>query len=51
MRTGWRGIAEPVRMILSNYWKASKWTLAFVTLVVFLSSIASVAALYFFKAY
>ena len=45
----WRGIAEPVRMILSNYWKAAKWTLAFVTLIVFLSSIASVAAPYIFS--
>ena len=49
MRTGWRDIAEPVRMILSNYWKVSKWTLTFVALIVFFSSTASVAAPYVFS--
>jgi ABC-type multidrug transport system fused ATPase/permease subunit len=49
MRTGWRDIAEPVRMILSNYWKASKWTLAFVALIVILSAAASIAAPYVFS--
>jgi ABC-type multidrug transport system fused ATPase/permease subunit len=49
MKTGWRDIAEPVRVILSNYWKASKWTLTFVALIVILSSAASVAAPYVFS--
>jgi ATP-binding cassette, subfamily B, bacterial len=49
MRTGWRDLAEPVRIILSNYWKASKWTLTFVVLIVILSSTASVAAPYIFS--
>jgi len=49
MRTGWRDIAEPVRMIFSNYWKVSKWTLTFVALIVILSSTASVAAPYVFS--
>ena len=49
MRTRWRDIAGPLRIILSNYWKASKWTLALVALVVFFSSIASVAAPYIFS--
>ena len=36
-------------MILFNYWKVSRWTLALVALIVFLSSIASVAAPYVFS--
>jgi ATP-binding cassette, subfamily B, bacterial len=49
MKRGWREIAGPVRMILSKYWKASKWTLAFVALIVILSSTASIAAPYVFS--
>jgi ATP-binding cassette, subfamily B, bacterial len=49
MRTEWRATVEPLRMILSTYWKVSRWTLAFVALIVFFSSIASVAAPYVFS--
>lgn len=39
----------PIRSILAEYWRASKWTLLAVALVVSLSSISAVAAPYIFS--
>ncbi|MDP9589534.1 UNVERIFIED_ORG: ABC-type bacteriocin/lantibiotic exporter with double-glycine peptidase domain [Shinella zoogloeoides] len=49
MNDDWRLIAAPVRIILANYWRASRGLLALVCVIVFLSAVSAVAAPYLFS--
>ncbi len=49
MNDDWRLIAAPVKIILVNYWRASRGLLAVVALIVFLSAVSAVAAPYLFS--
>ncbi|WP_411035144.1 ABC transporter ATP-binding protein [Shinella sp. BYT-45] len=49
MNDDWRLIAAPVKIILANYWRASRGLLALVAAIVFLSAVSAVAAPYLFS--
>jgi ATP-binding cassette subfamily B protein len=46
---GWRDVLPPVKTILANYWTSSRLILILVSLIVFLSAVASIAAPYVFS--
>ncbi len=45
----WREIADPVKTILAEFWKTSRWLFIFSIVIVILSSLVSVSAPYLFS--